>query len=187
MPSCRIAGLLILFSTTYSVGQTATSVPCLSYEPVVVKIAGTLGRKTVPGPPNYENIRNGDRPETYWFVKLSRPVCVGEDEKGPALNPAKKNVGSIQLVLCPGRLCRLQGTCRKKGRGQRNLIGSDYRTSPYTRSADSPDTLCREPLNWNGTFVGVSTQTRRVPARATYRKSVSRTCRVAAKRSTQRT
>jgi hypothetical protein len=101
MPSCRTAGLLILFSTTYAVGQTITSVPCLSYEPAVVKIAGTLGRKTVPGPPNYESVRNGDRPETYWFVQLSRPVCVGEDEKEPDLNPAKNDVGSIQLVLAP--------------------------------------------------------------------------------------
>jgi hypothetical protein len=101
MPSYRVAGLLILFSTTYSVGQTGTSAPCLSYEPAVVKIAGSLERKTVPGPPNYESVRNGDRPETYWFVKLSRPVCVGEDEKEPDLNPAKKGVGSIQLVLSP--------------------------------------------------------------------------------------
>jgi Domain of unknown function (DUF4431) len=101
MPSCRIAGLLILFSTTYAVGQTTTRVRCLSYEPSVVKVAGTLGRKTVPGPPNYESVSNGDRPETYWFVQLSRPVCVGEDEKEPDLYPAKKDVGSIQLVLTP--------------------------------------------------------------------------------------
>jgi hypothetical protein len=101
MPSYRVAGLLILFLTTYSVGQTGTSVPCLSYEPAVVKIAGSLERKTVPGPPNYESVRNGDRSETYWFVKLSRPVCVGEDEKEPDLNPAKMGVGSIQLVLSP--------------------------------------------------------------------------------------
>jgi hypothetical protein len=101
MPSCRIAGLLILFSTTYAVGQTTTRVRCLSYEPSVVKVAGTLGRKTVPGPPNYESVSNGDRPETYWFVQLSRPVCVGEDEKEPDLNPAKKDVRSIQLVLTP--------------------------------------------------------------------------------------
>ena len=99
MPSYRVAGLLVLFSTTCSLGQTGTSEPCLSYEPVVVNIAGSLERKTVPGPPNYESVRSGDRRETYWFVKLSRPVCVGEDEKEPDLNPAKKGVGSIQLVL----------------------------------------------------------------------------------------
>ena len=124
MPSCRIAGLLILFSTTYSVGQTATSVPCLSYEPVVVKIAGTLGRKTEPGPPNYENIRNGDRPETYWFVKLSRPVCVGEDEKEPALNPAKKNVGSIQLVLAPAAYAACKELVGKKVVASGTLLGA---------------------------------------------------------------
>jgi hypothetical protein len=101
MPSFRVAGLLILFSTIFSLGQTGTSVPCLLYEPAVVKIAGSLERKTVPGPPNYKSVRNGDRPETYWFVKLSRPVCVREDEKEPDLNPAQKRVGSIQLDLSP--------------------------------------------------------------------------------------
>jgi hypothetical protein len=84
---------------TGSVGQTATIVPCLSYEPAVVKIEGTLGRKTAPGPPNYESVRNGDRPETYWFVELSQPVCVDEDKTEPDLNPAKKDVGRIQLLL----------------------------------------------------------------------------------------
>ena len=101
MPSYRVAGLLILFSTAHFLGQNGTSVPCLSYEPAVIKIAGSLARKTAPGPPNYKSLRSGDRPETYWFVKLSRPVCVGEDHKEPDLNPAKKGVGSIQLVLSP--------------------------------------------------------------------------------------
>ncbi|WP_350304221.1 hypothetical protein [Photorhabdus viridis] len=27
---------------------------------------GTLLRITYPGPPNYENVENGDIPETYW-------------------------------------------------------------------------------------------------------------------------
>src|ERR1700677_3300969 len=124
MPSYRVAGLLILFSTTYSVGQIATSAPCLSYEPAVVKIAGSLERKTVPGPPNYESVRNGDRPETYWFVKLSRPVCVGEDEKEPDLNPAKKGVGSIQLVLAPDAYAVYKELVGKRVVASGNLFGA---------------------------------------------------------------
>ena len=74
---------------------------CLSYEPTVVKIAGTLTRKTFPGPPNYESVRRGDRAETYWFVELHAPVCVTEDKADPDLNPSQDRVGKIQLVLDP--------------------------------------------------------------------------------------
>lgn len=42
----------------------------LSCEPETVNIVGILHREIVPGPPNYENIINGDRPETVWFVAL---------------------------------------------------------------------------------------------------------------------
>jgi hypothetical protein len=83
MPSCRIAGLLILFSTTYSVGQTATSVPCLSYEPAVIKIAGTLGRKTVPGPPNYESIRNGGQSHCQCAIDATRQPVSAARGLGP--------------------------------------------------------------------------------------------------------
>ena len=74
---------------------------CLSDEPTVVKIAGTLTRKSFPGPPNYESVRKGDRAETYWFVELHSPVCVTEDKADPDLNPSQDRVGKIQLVLDP--------------------------------------------------------------------------------------
>lgn len=39
-------------------------------EPETVNIVGTLQKEVFPGPPNYENIRSGDRPETVWFVAV---------------------------------------------------------------------------------------------------------------------
>jgi len=35
-----------------------------------VNIVGILRKEVFPGPPNYENIRSGDSPETVWFVAL---------------------------------------------------------------------------------------------------------------------
>lgn len=92
---CMVVG--ISFAT--ALAQTPSSRSCLSYEPAVVKLSGTLVRKTFPGPPNYENIHRGDRPETYWLLKLSQPVCVNEDKSEPSLNPAHDDIRSVQLVL----------------------------------------------------------------------------------------
>jgi uncharacterized protein DUF4431 len=79
--------------------QTPARRPCLSYEPAVVRLNGTLVRKTFAGPPNYENIRRGDRPETYWLLSLSQPVCVNEDDSDRALSPAHEDIRTVQLVL----------------------------------------------------------------------------------------
>ncbi|HEV7376730.1 MAG TPA: DUF4431 domain-containing protein [Pyrinomonadaceae bacterium] len=70
---------------------------CLSYNVAGVQLTGTISRKTFPGPPNYESVRRGDKPETYWILHLARPICTtaGVD------NDAESNVTEIQLILTP--------------------------------------------------------------------------------------
>src|SRR5262245_41708555 len=92
------AAILIVLLTRASV--PALQAPaCFHFEPAVSTISGTLVRKTYAGPPNYEDIKSGDRPETGWYVRLAKPICVtgtpgdevnGEDERG---------VDLVQLVL----------------------------------------------------------------------------------------
>ncbi|HEY1470325.1 MAG TPA: DUF4431 domain-containing protein [Candidatus Acidoferrum sp.] len=72
---------------------------CLLYEPSVVQLRGTIIRKTFPGPPNYESVERGDKPEVYWLLVLSEPICVEQDSKDPDLNPAQGDVRRIQLVF----------------------------------------------------------------------------------------
>jgi hypothetical protein len=48
---------------------------CLAYEPAVVQLIGTISKKTFPGPPNYESIKKGDKPETYWVLDLPDTVA----------------------------------------------------------------------------------------------------------------
>jgi Domain of unknown function (DUF4431) len=98
----KVAVLLFLVSSTRSFGQQTTELHCLSYEPAVVKLTGTLVRKTFPGPPDYKTVHSGDRPEAYWLLNLSRPVCVDQDKEQPDLNPAQNNVQTIQLVVPAG-------------------------------------------------------------------------------------
>jgi hypothetical protein len=72
---------------------------CLSYEPTVVQLTGTVTRKTFPGPPNYESIKRGDQPETYWLLELQRPACVDHGNPGNLTDQAKKDIRRIQLVF----------------------------------------------------------------------------------------
>ncbi len=53
-----IIGLLYTVSLNVAIAQ------CLKYEPNVVTLSGTLIRETHSGPPDYENVANGDKPET---------------------------------------------------------------------------------------------------------------------------
>lgn len=41
-----------------------------------VRFVGSVSRETFPGPPNYENIDDGDEPETVWILTIATPNCV---------------------------------------------------------------------------------------------------------------
>ena len=73
--------------------------PCFHFEPAVASISGTLVRKTYPGPPNYEDIKTGDRPETGWYLRLAEPICL-VGTPGDELNSEDEaGVNAVQLVL----------------------------------------------------------------------------------------
>lgn len=77
--------------------QPATTA-CLRYGPDTVRVSGTLRRLTFPGPPNFEDVRTGDEPETGFYLEPAGPLCAtgGQDEEvgGP-----RADVRLVQLVL----------------------------------------------------------------------------------------
>ena len=79
--------------------QPAKPARCLDYQPSVVRLSGTLVTATYPGPPNFESFARGDRPDTFTFLVLSRPICVEADLRDPDMNPAEKSLARIQLVF----------------------------------------------------------------------------------------
>jgi len=112
MPFKRLAALvavILLISTPISLGQTPPQSQCLSYDPAVVTLSGTLVRKTFPGPPNYECIKKSDKPETSWFLELPASICVNEDQAQPDLNPRQSGIHEIQLVLEPKQYQQCKG------------------------------------------------------------------------------
>ncbi len=122
LPAAIIAVILFISITT-SVGQSPTQSQCLSYEPAVVTLGGTLVRKTFSGPPNYESVKKGDSSETSWFLDLPESVCVNESETEPDLNPKLSGIHEIQLVLQPEQYQRHKGMIGRRGLATGTLFG----------------------------------------------------------------
>lgn len=63
-------------------------------------LTGTISMETFPGLPNYESIKAGDEPETYWILTTDQPYCgEGEDFSNEGQKITEKNETRFQLVL----------------------------------------------------------------------------------------
>lgn len=89
--------LFLFISTAYASAQE-----CLSYDTDNITLQGIISKKTFPGPPNYESVRKGDKPETYWILHLDKPVCTTASGD----NDAEKNVTALQLILTQEQYAR---------------------------------------------------------------------------------
>jgi len=89
-------GLALLVAPATPARRQHPATGCLTYVPDTVSLKGTLRRHTFPGPPNYESIKDGDEPETGFYLHLGQPVCtIGKDE----VDVAARGVRFVQLVL----------------------------------------------------------------------------------------
>lgn len=95
---------ILCFILLLAASASALAQDCLSYEPAEVELAGRIVRRTFPGPPNYESIRKGDKPETYWILHLHSPICT----TASADNEAASNVTDLQLILPPDAYARFR-------------------------------------------------------------------------------
>lgn len=121
--AAAIIAVIILVSTNSATGQSTPQSHCLSYEPAVVTLSGTLVRKTFPGPPNYESVKNGDKAETSWFLDLPESVCINESKTEPDLNPEQSSIHEIQLVLQPEQYQQHKGMVGRKILAAGTLFG----------------------------------------------------------------
>jgi hypothetical protein len=97
----RVLVTILLCAVSSTTVQPHAAQPCLSFEPTVESIVGTLVRKTFAGPPNYESVKAGDEAETGWYVSLARPICVGGTPRDEP-NEDVSGVKLVQLVLTHG-------------------------------------------------------------------------------------
>ena len=109
--------LIALFCTAVSAGMPGD---CLSYEKVSVQLTGRIVIKTFPGPPNYESIEEGDKPERTWILHLSKPICMKADEDFE-FNVAESRVSDIHLSLDADQFRQLRTIM---GKGAVTLTGT---------------------------------------------------------------
>src|ERR1700741_2858496 len=83
-----------------------------------VNFTGRLERHVFPGPPNYESIRRGDRPEPTYILILDRPICLTEDT---GIGPPRAPFRRVQLYT--GRAAR--GPRRRPAVGHRVRISGN--------------------------------------------------------------
>lgn len=89
--------ILITVSCANKVPKQEVVEKCLNYEPKQVQLTGLLYSKSFPGPPNYEDIKNGDKEEIYWLIKTTKDFCVNDTKDnwaGKLLNQSE-----VQLVI----------------------------------------------------------------------------------------
>jgi hypothetical protein len=70
---------------------------CLGYDSTVV-LSGLLRRETHPGPPNFESVADGDRPQTGFYLHLATPACTNED-LSVTDGEREDSVVRVQLIL----------------------------------------------------------------------------------------
>ena len=90
--------ILFTLAAIFLFAAVCANAECLQYEPHTVTVLGVIKKETLPGPPNYESIAKGDRPEIFWILVLDKPVCVKANESDP-LNKFEDNIFEMQMVL----------------------------------------------------------------------------------------
>lgn len=115
----RFLPLLLVFFTLLSFAVDKV----LTYGPSIVELTGTLDLQTFPGPPNYESIKDGDKIERHFYLKLEEPINVlpGKENSGIESADVELNVKVIQLSISEEDN-KLWSRFRKIGEGGRVTI-----------------------------------------------------------------
>lgn len=61
-----------------------------------IKVIGKISLEVLPGPPNYESVKTGDKAEKYWFINLKKSVCFSPDSE---FMDSEVSLSKLQLIL----------------------------------------------------------------------------------------
>src|SRR6266850_1891735 len=70
---------------------------CYRYRPAPVSLTGRLIQRTLPGPPNYQSIKRGDRPQVVDLLILEAPICTIPDYKDSPNTDAFQGQDTVQV------------------------------------------------------------------------------------------
>src|SRR3989442_811672 len=102
---------------TIPVARPGLTDSCYHYRPATVSLTGRLIRRTLPGPPNYQSIARGDRPQVVDLLILETPICTIPDYMDSPNTDAFQGQDTIQVR-------RAESTWRDAGRltGRRVVV-----------------------------------------------------------------
>src|SRR5882672_3135176 len=83
---------------------------CYRYRPAPVSLTGRLIQRTLPGPPNYQSIKRGDRPQVVDLLILEAPICTIPDYKDSPNTDAFQGQDTVQVRRFTGRRVVVTGT-----------------------------------------------------------------------------
>ena len=118
-----LAGLLIAFLC--DAVSASPQEDCLSYQTHDIQLTGRILKKVFPGPPNYENIKEGDLPEEAWIIRLAKPICVKANKQDED-DVAENDVSELQLVLRGNQFAQIR---RLMKRGAVTVTGYLFHSS----------------------------------------------------------
>lgn len=93
----------ILLALTFAALGTPSAPGCIDGRNgnAPVSFEGRLDRRIFAGPPNYDSLRRGDRPEPAYILTLDRRICIDDGGQFAELN---NRFNRIQLFSGNGRL-----------------------------------------------------------------------------------
>jgi Domain of unknown function (DUF4431) len=92
-----VSSFIILVAAGASAPARPGADSCYHYRPASVALTGRLIQRTLPGPPNYENIARGDRPQVVDLLILDAPICTIADYKDSPNSDAFQDRDTIQV------------------------------------------------------------------------------------------
>lgn len=91
-PACL--SLMFVLLSCFAGSAEPASRPCIDLkQSQSFHFEGLLTYKVFPGPPNFEDVRKGDKPEPTYILQLQKPICVSGD---PFIDP-KQQIDRVQI------------------------------------------------------------------------------------------
>ncbi len=89
--------VVLVAAGTHAPARPGVADSCYHYRPAAVSLTGRLIQRTLPGPPNYQSIARGDRPQVVDLLILDAPICTIPDYKDSPNTDAFQGQDTIQV------------------------------------------------------------------------------------------
>src|SRR5256886_7874947 len=93
----RSSVVILIAAGAQPAGRPGVGDSCYHYRPASVSLTGRLIQRRLPGPPNYESIARGDRPQVVDLLILDAPICTIPDYKDSPNTDAFQGQDTIQV------------------------------------------------------------------------------------------